>query len=394
MGGDRVPVLDEKSNYTDWKRRVQWWKKVTTVKPEAGAAALIMNMSGKPEAVAIQLDVEKLSIDGGIDVLIAELDKLYEKDQTQSVFTSIDSFMNYRRPKEVPMEEYVREFSHRYKSLVQKRGATVVFEDGVLAYFLLHHANLSDHQKTLIRATVSKLSYENMESQLKRAYGEDYTNTSSSSSSASGETYSIGKPKIKEEPVNTYFQQYDINNAEHFGDDQSNQEEDPQKVFYQQRYHQHRDFYPSKRPFGQRPFGQRPAFQGQSSGNVYQQAPFRSRRGAQAQQSGPLRCHICKETDHMMRDCKYNTFGEKKLTFFESDFKLKDEDKCLMGESKNRALLDTGASSTVCGKKWLTVFEESLTSAEQEEVKVTSCEKNFCFGDGDAVTARYRKYSQ
>ena len=434
MGSDKVPVLDEKSNYSDWKRRVQWWKKVTTVKPEAGAAALIMHMSGKPEAVAIQLDVEELSKAGGIDVLIAELDKLYEKDQTQSVFTSIDSFMNYRRPKEVPMEEYVREFNHRYKNLVQKRstgGTTAVFEDGVLAYFLLHHANLSDHQKTLIRATVSKLSYANMESQLKRAYGEDYTNSSSSSSSASGGTYSIGKPKIKEEPVNTYYHQ-NINKSEHFdelsypaasepefeteyeGDDQSNQKKDPQEVFYQQRHQQHSDFYSSKKPFrprtfgqrpysqrpfgqrsfGQRPYGQRPVFQGQSSGNVYQQAPFRSRQGAQEQQSGPLRCHICKETDHMMKDCKYNTFGGKKLAFFESDFQLEDKDECLtylMGESTNRALLDTGASSTVCGKKWLTVFEESLTPAEHQEVKVIPCEKNFSFGDGDAVTAKIQK---
>ena len=89
MGSDKVPVLDEKSNYSDWKRRVQCWKKVTTVKPEAGAAALIMHMSGKPEAVAIQLDVEELSKAGGIDVLIAELDKLYEKDQTQSVFVTL-----------------------------------------------------------------------------------------------------------------------------------------------------------------------------------------------------------------------------------------------------------------------------------------------------------------
>ena len=96
----------------------------------------------------------------------------------------------------------------------------------------------------------------------------------------------------------------------------------------------------------------------------------------------------------MLRDCKYNTFGGKKLAFFESDFQLEDEDECLtylMGESTNRALLDTGASSTVCGKKWLTVFEESLTSAEHQEVKVTPCEKNLRFGDGDAVTAKIQK---
>ena len=96
----------------------------------------------------------------------------------------------------------------------------------------------------------------------------------------------------------------------------------------------------------------------------------------------------------MMKDCKYNTFGGKKLAFFESDFQLEDKDECLtylMGESTNRALLDTGASSTVCGKKWLIVFEESLTPAEHQEVKVTPCMKNFSFGDGDAVTAKIQK---
>ena len=104
MGKDRVPVLDEKTIYSDWKKRVAWWETATSVKPEARAATLIMNMFGKPEEVAIQLDSTTLSVDGGVKLLIAEMDKLYEKDQTQSIFTAIDSFLSFRRPKEMSME--------------------------------------------------------------------------------------------------------------------------------------------------------------------------------------------------------------------------------------------------------------------------------------------------
>ena len=137
MGKDKVPVLDGKTNYADWKKRVEWWQQATTVKPEARAATLIMNMHGKPEEVAIQLDVNKLSVASGVAILLKELDKLYEKDQTQSIFTAIDSFISYRRPKDMSMEEYIREFSQRYKNLVQRRGKKRYFRGRNPCLFLV-----------------------------------------------------------------------------------------------------------------------------------------------------------------------------------------------------------------------------------------------------------------
>ncbi len=191
MGKDKVPSLSDSTNYTEWKRRVMWWAQATTVKKEARAATLIMNMAGKPESVAIQLNHETLSVEGGVALLIKELDKLYEKDATQSVFTAIDSFLGYSRPDDVSMEEYTREFNQRNKHLVQTRGKGDLFEDGIRAYFLLQQANLSNNQKVLIRATVSDLSYNNMEDQLKRTYGEDITSSSSSSSLSSGSSFGL-----------------------------------------------------------------------------------------------------------------------------------------------------------------------------------------------------------
>lgn len=441
MGRDKVPVLDGKTIYSDWKKRVDWWQQATSVSPEARAATLIMHMSGKPEEVAIQLNSATLSVDGGVKLLIAELDKLYEKDQTQSIFTAIDSFITYRRPKDMSMEEYIREFSQRHKNLVQRRGKDVIFEDGILAYFLLHHANLSETQKTLIRATISDLSYSKMEEQLKRAYGEECcgkkSSSSSSSSSCGSNSYSLRTPdtnvKVKEEPV--YFQQFEpVYDRDEYSDHQSelmpqtdseyeeqtyylDQPEDPNdEVFYQQ---PGPVFRQRPRSFYQRPYrggasrgGQRPAFYGGYQGQRPQMYyPTNSQRPPSFRQvptaiarpaagAGPLRCHICKDPGHLVKDCKYNTFGEKKkkpdnkMTYFESEFQLEDEEESLihlMGESTNKALLDTGASSTVCGKKWLTIFEESLTPEERQEIEVMECSKTFRFGDGDEVVARTQK---
>ena len=65
----------------------------------------------------------------------------------------------------------------------------------------------------------------------------------------------------------------------------------------------------------------------------------------------------CKDTTHLVKDCKYKFSGhsfekgkiaQSKVTYFESEFQLEDEEESiihLMEESVNKALLDTGAST-------------------------------------------------
>ena len=105
------------------------------------------------------------------------------------------------------------------------------------------------------------------------------------------------------------------------------------------------------------------------------------------------RCLICQGDDHLLKECKYNTFSENsKMTFFKSDFEgLEDEVTYLLGESTNRALLDTGASSTVCGKTWFKIYEDSLTEQEKSEIITESGNKMFRFGDGRAIIAEEKK---
>ena len=86
----------------------------TEIKKEHQAVKLVMNMSGKPDEVAIQIDPEKLGSEDGVKVLLEELDKLFEEDKTQSIFAAIDNFNSYRRGQNTSMDEYIREFQQRY----------------------------------------------------------------------------------------------------------------------------------------------------------------------------------------------------------------------------------------------------------------------------------------
>lgn len=172
MPSDRVPELDDSTNYSDWKLRVENWTYYTKTELKKQAHTLIGHMRGRPERAAIQMDVKALAKDTGVKELIAELDKLYLPDQTQQIFNSMDDFLQYRRPASATMEEYCREFQRKLRMLGQVAKKDPMFDDGVLAYFLLQHSNLDETSRTLVRATVTKLELATVESALKRTFGQ------------------------------------------------------------------------------------------------------------------------------------------------------------------------------------------------------------------------------
>ena len=84
MGEEKLPILGDKAIYADWKAEVSIWELGTSVEPEKRAAKLIMNMKGTPRSIAIHLDKKKLVEKEGVTYLLAELDKLFNKDDHQS----------------------------------------------------------------------------------------------------------------------------------------------------------------------------------------------------------------------------------------------------------------------------------------------------------------------
>ena len=75
------------------------------------------------------------------------------------------------------------------------------------------------------------------------------------------------------------------------------------------------------------------------------------------------RCNICDSKFHFVRACPHRSAATMLQSSYDSHMKdtvYLDQDYetiLLMNETRNKALIDTGATSTVCGGRW---FEDYL----------------------------------
>jgi hypothetical protein len=394
--GERIPSLTDDSVYSQWKKEVNWWKFSTQVDKKKQAHTMVLAMNGKPRHIATQLDPDKLHSDTGLADLIAELDKHYLKDNTQSLFCAIDAFEKYTRPKGTSIDEYISEFTRLNGIVVESRSLSQaggekkeVYEDGLLAYKLLQQSNLTIEEQRLVRATTTKLEFKTMTESLKRTYGDSMSTTKLASSLSY--TYNPA-PIVKEEP--TYYQQ-----SGYFDESYGDKEEEDGKVYYTKfGNNQYGSGRPWQRPWQKRrgsdrgndrfnPYGRNQQNNQQNQQNYNQQSVNKSNpSNFQRQNSGRKKrgCFICDDPGHFVSDCPHNSYkggperDSKTLlvsdsaTMFVSDFS-----QLPVGEMSNKALLDTGASTTVCGKMWYKVFWDSLTTEEKDEVTTEKCRKSF-----------------
>ena len=70
------------------------------------------------------------------------------------------------------------------------------------------------------------------------------------------------------------------------------------------------------------------------------------------------------------------------ITLFESDIDSPQTMSNLMAESFNCAVIDCGASKTVCGQEWFRVMYDSLNEDEKKSVCQEPSSGSFRFGDG------------
>ena len=72
---------------------------------------------------------------------------------------------------------------------------------------------------------------------------------------------------------------------------------------------------------------------------------------------------------------------------FQADYDHPSKLKGLVAESWNSAVLDSGASKTVCGQAWLNTYLNSLNESDQSKVNYRNSSSSYRFGDGNQVMA-------
>ena len=70
------------------------------------------------------------------------------------------------------------------------------------------------------------------------------------------------------------------------------------------------------------------------------------------------------------------------IIMFQSDFDHPTNLSTLVSESWNHAILDSGASKTVCGSMWLSTYVDSLSDSDKLAVAYSDSNNSFHFGDG------------
>ena len=189
------PEMRDDLLYDDWKKELQIWSMFTDLEKKRQGPAIFLTLKGKArETILAEIKPTDMSKDNGVDTITASLDKLYVKNESASAFNAFENFSRFRRPSNMSIKDYMIDFNLR---LCKIRSHAMDLPEGVLAYYLLSCANLSDEQTALCRATCMDLTYDDMKKQIERVSTNNESSTSTSTTHI----------EVKAEPQ--YLSQYD-----------------------------------------------------------------------------------------------------------------------------------------------------------------------------------------
>ena len=340
------PEFSESMSWTDYKKEIKIWQALTTLDDAKQGPCLYLSLKGKAREAALELDIDAIKGEDGVNLILKRLDELYLEDTTQTAYLAYQNFETFKRPETMNMKDYLVKFEQLYTKIKDHQ---MVLPDGVLAYRVLNSANLSNEQMTLCRATMTDLKYDAMVKQLKRLFADAITSTPVGAQSI--------QAQAKEEPI--FFNE--------------NTSSDANSVYYNYGDSKRRTWYRGNR--------------GRGRGN----SNYRRRGGSDDKgimnpvdrEGNVTRCRVCDSKFHWHQDCTVKQKGPDKITLFQAKDIDNEETKIFVGETLNCAVLDSGCSQTVCGKNWLRCFEESLDDGEKIDEKPSHA--TFKFGNGGPV---------
>ena len=325
---------EEDDDYQSWKSDVKVWKVFTDTKPDKVGAAVYLSLKGKAREVVRGLTIEEMTTNG-FDRIIAELDKVYLKDETTRAYCAFKDFFEFNRSAGQNFSDFIAVFDQKYREI---KKYNMELPDGVQAFFLLKSANISQESEKLARTT-AKLEYTDMREKLMRIFGDPGVLSESGA-----------VPEVKQEAL-----------------------------------------YGSYTSRGRGRF--RGGYRGSSSSNrenvtgAQKSSSFRGGGGARPR---TYSCYRCNSKSHFIADCPHpppsgiNVNEEANLTVHISLFnsKLAANEKSLQVEALSKGVLDSGCSKTVAGMFWLTEFVKNLSDRKRGDIVEKPSRALFRFGDG------------
>ena len=174
------PILNKEYGYSNWKYDLKIWEAFTSLEKQKQGLAVFLSLTGQDKQAVRNISIENLSSTDGVKLIIAELDKLYLKDESSLAYEACEKFEKFSRQSEMSINDYVIKFEQLYQ--IAKSHKMEVL-DGVL-----------EEKKQLVRATVNEMKYDIMKEQLKKVF-----------TSHSFEKSIVKEDGIKLEPVDSFY---------------------------------------------------------------------------------------------------------------------------------------------------------------------------------------------
>ena len=108
------PILDGSKSYETWKVEIAAWERCTDLPKNKRPLAIALSLTGKARSQAMFMDINVLNEDNGVTQILAELDKVFQKDTIDLAYDAYTNFDKYVKSDDVSMTDYVTEFEQRY----------------------------------------------------------------------------------------------------------------------------------------------------------------------------------------------------------------------------------------------------------------------------------------
>ena len=324
------------STFELWEKKVELWQAVTDLKKEQQGPALVLALTEKAQDEVLDIPISNIKSNEGVSLIVAKLAKIYKKDTIDSAYDAFEEFIYFKRPEEMKIQTYVCEFEKRH-SKAKRHGCEL--SKSILAFFLLNQAQLTIEKKNLIKATIDKLEYEDMRAKLLKVFGQ------------------IEKPCLSEDII-IKTEDIQISEEAYYGTGQS-----PYGNVRGNLRHNNR-FNPNYRGNFRGRYNR-----GWDTQSRVQKRPTGYGSRGYEDMKRRVRCEFCESICHNTRDCpekayyleqdeEYEDEQNYDIVLYQSNLITDEDFKIFVAEASVSAILDSGASSSVTGKKWLQGYIE------------------------------------
>ena len=343
------PPMREESSYEEWKKEIVIWQLVTPLPAKKQGPAILLSLQGKARELCLEMDTSDITTDKGVDAVMAKLDSLFLQDSEHLAFEAYERFEKYSRSPGMSLDDYLFEFDRLYEK-VKKHG--MLLPEGVLAYRLLKSASLTDAEEKLARATVEALTFKDMRSILKKITGQT-AKSNVSGISVTAEAFECTAKPSPEANVQS-----------------------PEYTLYSQSGRKNWRNNASMKPrFGSSRREEKPDWKTAEESKGGPKLNPTDRWGKVS------RCAICDSKYHWVAKCPHKSVSAEKdevvhVTLFANE-ESTPENFCF-----GTAILDSGCTSSVCGKEWYDCFVDGLDDVAKDSVKESTSTRKFKFGGG------------